>query len=164
MSERARERRGRSVGQSACKPNALCVASRCCRYKHLQALPMDTVKWSRKQPKNDGLVCKRARHNCCFTDLQEPVADPDAGDVQEGHHARHKHPKNPRIKVCSVHTHVDMHACVRACVRACMTTYVSCLSNNNNNNNDGDDDDDDDDDDMKRVSVTDFSRCLFFFA
>jgi hypothetical protein len=66
--------------------------------RSLEELAMDTVKWSRKAPKETGgLQNKRARHNCCFTDLQEPVVDPDPGDVTDTR-VRHKHPKNPEIK------------------------------------------------------------------
>jgi hypothetical protein len=69
-------------------------------YAELEALELDTVKWSRRaKPGTDGLQQKRARHNCCFTDLEEPLpAAPAPGDVVPGRHVRHPHPKNPRIK------------------------------------------------------------------
>ncbi|GAB5360525.1 hypothetical protein AAMO2058_000635700 [Amorphochlora amoebiformis] len=90
-------------------------------YKELELLSLDRVKWSRratKQPSESiakeirealglssedntydlkGIQVKRARENCCFTDLKESVTNPDEGDVTEIF-AKHKHPKNSAIK------------------------------------------------------------------
>eukprot|EP00750_Incisomonas_marina_P021158 INCI4190.1.p1 GENE.INCI4190.1~~INCI4190.1.p1 ORF type:complete len:559 (+),score=123.92 INCI4190.1:255-1931(+) len=68
-------------------------------YAQLEGLPVDKFKWSRRaKPGTGGLQNKLARHNCCFTDLEEEVRDPDEGDIVEGMRVRHKHPKNPNIK------------------------------------------------------------------
>jgi len=64
----------------------------------LNGTKMDCVKWSRRAaPESHGLQNKIARHNACFTDLQETVFDPDPGDVSNTA-VRHKHPKNATIK------------------------------------------------------------------
>jgi hypothetical protein len=66
-------------------------------YNEQETLLMDTKKWSRKAKKTNGLQNKLARHNCCYTDLKEPVENADTGDLTP-HYAKHKHPKNPEIK------------------------------------------------------------------
>ena len=73
-------------------------------YDDLEATEFDKFKWSRRAPKTNGLQNKLARHNGCYTDLNEPVNpnnipghDPDEGDITEDY-VRHKHPKNPTIK------------------------------------------------------------------
>ena len=73
-------------------------------YDDLEATEFDKFKWSRRAPKTNGLQNKLARHNGCYTDLNEPVNpnsipghDPDDGDITDDY-VRHKHPKNPSIK------------------------------------------------------------------
>ena len=66
-------------------------------YAELGELEMDRFKWSRRAPKTNGRQEKRARRNCCLTDLEEAVVDPDEGDVST-ERVMHKHPKNPLIK------------------------------------------------------------------
>jgi hypothetical protein len=59
---------------------------------------LDKVKWSRRAKKeSNGMQNKIARHNACYTDLQENIHDPDPGDVTPTR-VRHKHPKNAAIK------------------------------------------------------------------
>lgn len=73
-------------------------------YDTLEATEFDKLKWSRRAKATNGLQNKLARHNGCYTDLQEPVnplnkpeLKPDEGDVTQDY-VRHKHPKNPAIK------------------------------------------------------------------
>ena len=74
-------------------------------YGTLEATEFDKLKWSRRaKATTNGLQNKLARHNGCYTDLQEPVnplnkpeLKPDEGDVTQDY-VRHKHPKNPAIK------------------------------------------------------------------
>ena len=73
-------------------------------YGELEATDFDKVKWSRRAKSTNGLQNKLARHNGCYTDLNEPLNPldkpelvPDAGDVTQDY-VRHKHPKNPAIK------------------------------------------------------------------
>jgi hypothetical protein len=73
-------------------------------YGDLEATEFDKLKWSRRAKSTNGLQNKLARHNGCYTDLEEPLNPldkpelvPDAGDVTQDY-VRHKHPKNPAIK------------------------------------------------------------------
>lgn len=73
-------------------------------YGELEATDFDKLKWSRRAKSTNGLQNKLARHNGCYTDLNEPLNPlgkpelvPDAGDVTQDY-VRHKHPKNPAIK------------------------------------------------------------------
>lgn len=73
-------------------------------YGDLEATDFDKFKWSRRAPKTNGLQNKLARHNGCYTDLNEPVNPnnipghgPDPTDITQDY-VRHKHPKNSAIK------------------------------------------------------------------
>ena len=68
-------------------------------YSTLEATEFDKKKWSRRaKPGTNGEQNKLARHNGCYTDLEEvPLVQPDPGDVTEDF-VRHKHPKNHNIK------------------------------------------------------------------
>lgn len=71
----------------------------------LDRTEFDKLKWSRRSPQTGGLQNKRARHNACYTDLQEPLLTaPDDGDVTTMY-VRHKHPKNPLIKFTNFRFH-----------------------------------------------------------
>lgn len=84
-------------------------------YTDLESLKYDRVKWSRRATREPseaiakeirsalgvgegvslvGIQMKRARENCCFTDLKEA----NAAEQVEGRLARHVHPKNPAVK------------------------------------------------------------------
>ena len=62
----------------------------------MDSMHCDKEKWSSGKNKN-GKQNKVARHTFCVTDLNEPVINPDQGDVNLMY-VRHKHPKNPEIK------------------------------------------------------------------
>ena len=68
-------------------------------YATLEATEFDKFKWSRRaKPGTNGKQHKLARHNGCYTDLEEvPLVAPDPGDVTS-EYVRHKHPKNHEIK------------------------------------------------------------------
>ena len=68
-------------------------------YSTLEATELDKKKWSRRaKPGANGEQNKVARHNCCFTDLEEtPLVRPDPGDVTE-HFVRPSTRKNHNIK------------------------------------------------------------------
>jgi hypothetical protein len=73
-------------------------------YDEQANVELDKVKWSRRsvgldkdgKPRN-GFQNKLARHNCCITDLEEPITDPDNTVIGENY-VRHPHPKNSSIK------------------------------------------------------------------